>query len=340
MDDESGSSHRKASKKPKKEIKARSTELAWDEANALVVEIFPKQCRVRFFSDRSEILCSYRRAQVIDKTTRSEDQIRERSPVAVGDRVKAEMTGNDSGIVEGICARKNSLLRPAPGRDDPTLAQVFAANIDAVLIVASVDEPLFSSGMVDRYLVAAGAAQIPAWIAVTKMDLHPPAQAMADLQIYRDLGLSLFEASSKRGVGIDELRTALMGRTVVFCGRSGVGKTSLLRSLLGSDIGKIAEVSQATGKGRHTTTSAILIPGPKKSAADPDSNWIDTPGVREFGLTGVEVEKLSGFFPEFQNLGCEIAGCLHREEPGCSVKTLARYASYRRILESLLAGER
>jgi ribosome biogenesis GTPase len=147
------------------------------------------------------------------------------------------------------------------------------------------------------------------------------------------LGYPVFELSSKSGAGVDELRKRIEGRTVVFCGLSGVGKTSLLRKLLVSDIGRVAEISHSTGKGRHTTTGAILLGGPS------GSQWIDTPGIREFGLSEVPPARLAECFPEFQKLHCAVSGCLHQDEEGCVVRTLARHASYRRILESLLAGE-
>src|SRR5207302_1748888 len=133
--------------------------------------------------------------------------------------------------------------------------------------------------------------------------------------------------------GIHELRERLRDQAVVFCGHSGVGKTSLLRALLMTQVGRVGSVSQVTGKGKHTTTGSVMLEGPG------DSRWIDTPGVREFGLAHLLPEALVRFFPELRNLRCAVEGCLHEGEEGCAAMQLPRYPSYRRILESLRAGE-
>jgi ribosome biogenesis GTPase len=116
-----------------------------------------------------------------------------------------------------------------------------------------------------------------------------------------------------------------------------VGKTSLLNTLTGGQVGEEGTVSDVTGKGRHTTSSAVLLDGPGEGTL-----WIDTPGVREFGLSDVDPDRLHEFFPEFsqpQKLGCVQADCRHSEEEGCGAHGLARYGSYRRIRDSLLSGE-
>jgi ribosome biogenesis GTPase len=300
--------------------------LAAEEGNATVCEVFKDQCRVWLDGQTvpEPLLCSYRRAEVVG------GQQTERTPVAVGDRVRAEETGDRSGVIEGLCARANFLSRPAPGRE--AQEHVIAANMDRLLVVASVTHPDFSPGLLDRYLVAASAAGIPALIAVTKTELHLPGAAKA-WDTYRDLGYEISETSAKQGRGVDELRTRLTGEIVAFCGHSGVGKTSLLRSLTGRELGKVGEVSDANQRGRHTTTSAVMLEGPA------GSRWIDTPGVREFGLRSIPPGELRLHFPEFARLACAQGGCLHREESGCLAAGLPRYVSYRRILESLLLGE-
>jgi ribosome biogenesis GTPase len=257
-------------------------------------------------------------------------EIRERTPVAVGDRVEASRVSPDSGVVEGVCERKNRLMRPAPGRD--AQQHVLAANVDVVAIVVALRNPEFSPGLIDRFLVGAQAAGAHPILCVTKMDLLE-AGAARPWAVYADLGFEVHEISSRTHAGIDALRKVFIDKSVVFCGRSGAGKTSLLRDLLGADIGRVGEVSESTGKGKHTTTSAVLLGGPGRS------QWIDTPGVREFGLADVEAEQLKEFFPELRSLGCEQSGCEHGGEPGCKAAGLPRYASYLRILESLKNGE-
>jgi ribosome biogenesis GTPase len=302
--------------------------LPLEQANATVAEVFPNQCRVRLDEDRSEILCSYRRATVFQQ-----GDVRERSPVAVGDRVSVQRLNPQSGIIEGVCLRRNHLSRPAPGREDQGKTQhVVAANVEYLVIVTSATTPAFSPGLVDRYLVAATYAGIEPILCLNKVDQLTP-ESPKPSQVYKDLGYSVFEISTKKQIGIDALLERVRGKSAVFCGQSGVGKTSLLRVLLGSEIGKIGDVSHATGKGKHTTTAAILLGGPE------GSDWIDTPGVREFGLLEIKPEQLKDQFPEFRNLPCQAPGCLHESEEGCAARTLERYASYRRIIESLRQGE-
>jgi ribosome biogenesis GTPase len=299
-----------------------------EQANATVAEVFPNQCRVRLDEDRSEILCSYRRATVFQQ-----GDVRERSPVAVGDRVLAQRLNPQSGIVEGVCLRRNHLSRPAPGKEDQGRTQhVVAANVDILVIMTSATTPAFSPGLVDRYLVAATYAGIEPILCLNKVDQLAP-DAPRPSKVYRELGYSVFEISTKQRLGIEPLLESIRGKSAAFCGQSGVGKTSLLRVLLGSEVGKVGDVSDATGKGKHTTSAAILLRGA------PGSDWIDTPGVREFGLAEIQPEQLKDLFPEFRNLSCQAPGCLHESEEGCAARTLGRYPSYRRMMESLRSGE-
>ena len=302
--------------------------LPLDQSNATVVEVFIGQCRARPDSGSPEILASYRRAGVFGPATGGRDESRSRAPVAVGDRIKLTQTGSSQGVVEGLCARRNGLSRHATGRETH---QVVAANLDGLVVVASAHEPAFSPGLVDRYLVAASHAGIPAMICLTKIDLLDAA-GEAPWDLYVRLGVELHRISSPTGAGVAELRQRLRG-TYAFCGQSGVGKTSLLAALLGHDAGRIGSVSDSTRKGQHTTTHAILLPGP------PDTNWIDTPGVREFGLSGLTPEALRTHFPELDALACSRERCLHDGEPNCVAANEPRLASYRRILESLRQGE-
>lgn len=314
--------------RPKKKGNAQRG-LPEDEATATVAEVFPNQCRVRWDSGL-EMLATYRRAAVLE---RGKDGPRERAPVAVGDRVKAEKSG-DTAIIAGVSERRNRLVRPAPDHAD-TLIHVIVANLDALAIVTATRNPDFSPGLVDRFMVAASAQGIPIILCVNKIDLWIKDVKPPLWSLYRDLGVQVHEVCAKSGTGIDSLRDTLLGKTVAFCGHSGVGKTSVLRKLLGTQIGQIGDVSDFTGKGKHTTSSAILLPGPE------ETRWIDTPGVREFGLIDVKPETLREHFPELTEAraGCALKACLHLEESGCAVRSQGRYSSYRRILESLLAGE-
>lgn len=350
LDDEDRNSAR--AKKAKGAPKDRAKALPPDQANGTVAEVYPKLCRVQL--DRPEdgdpvappesLLCSYRRAEVIAPQAlhplpAGTAEMREKSPVAVGDRIRAEKLGTGDGIVTAVCARTSQLARAAPDQQETRL-HVLAANIEYLVIVCASQQPEFTPGLVDRFLIAAQAGGVTPIIVLNKIDLIVEAAGAATFAEkpwlkYREIGYEVHELSAKHGISVDDLRTRLMSHSVAFCGQSGVGKTSLLRTLMRSqEIGRIGDVSSSTGKGKHTTTGAVLL------RAEKDSRWIDTPGVREFGLPGVAPEDLKDYYAELaRDLGCTASGCSHLEEAGCRARELYRYASYRRIHESLKQGE-
>jgi putative ribosome biogenesis GTPase RsgA len=224
MDDEEASSGAKGGTKAKKNASTKACFLAPEEANATVAEVFPKQCRVKPDLTESglpaEFLCSYRRAGVVGQAN---VEVRERTPVAVGDRVLVTRASPDSGVVEGVCERRNRLMRPAPGREDRKMLHVIAANVDAVVIVASLREPDFSPGLVDRFLVGAQAANIEPIICVTKMDLLAPG-APRPWDIYLNLGFEVLPISARKGIGMTELSSDPGNAGRVF---SGISRSNL-----------------------------------------------------------------------------------------------------------------
>ncbi len=335
LDDESEKSSAAGVANKKAPKKAKT--LRPDEANATVAEVFPKRAAVRMDDGlETRLLCHYRRASVIGRDV---GEHRERAPVAVGDRVKIERMQGNEGLIVGMCARRNHLARPAPDREE-TMLHVLVANLDRLVIVMSAQSPEFSPGIVDRFLVAAAAQKIPCLLAVTKLDLIGPEDSRLAWKTYAELGVDVVELSRKSDGrtydGLEQLRQKINGQTVAFCGHSGVGKTSLLTQLLGHEAGAVGTVSDFTGKGRHTTTSAVLLEGAQ------GSSWMDTPGVREFGLHEISPERLKDYFPEFAGLSplCVAPSCLHLDEAGCRARELPRYPSYRRILESLIEARK
>lgn len=322
----------KIERKPKRES---AIALRWDEGNATVIEVFPKQCRVRCDEEPSSIiLCTYRRAAIFGAATLPVGprklEIRERTPVTVGDRVKVQRSGSQDGVVEGICARKNQFTRAAPAREEQVI-HVLAANIDRLVIVASIKDPPFSEGLLDRFLIGAQSSGIEPVICINKCDIRETQDE--PWRLYSNLGIPCIPVSAKLKEGITHLNDLLLAKRSLFVGHSGVGKTSLLRALTGLEIGKIGELNEATLKGRHTTTSSVLYKHPD------GTEWIDSPGVRSFGLAGFEAEDLCDFFPELARLACSQSGCLHDGEAFCQASSVERLASYRRIRESLAAGE-
>ena len=214
--------------------------------------------------------------------------------------------------------------------------QTLCGQIDRLIVVASLRFPEFKPGLVDRLLVMAELEHLPAVVILTKADLAEPVESQPWLQLYRSLGYPCHRVSSLTGEGILEVRGFFeVGRSAL-CGHSGVGKSSLLARFCEEGEVAVGEVSQATGKGQHTTTRVRLI----RSASG--AEWFDLPGLKLAPLDCSELE-LARAFPEFQTCRCRFRDCLHRHEPGCGVLlaleagevTRERYDSYRRILESL-----
>ena len=316
LDDVEARPRSKAAKKP---VLSRAEILPPEAGNGTVTELFPNRSAVRLDGAARPALCGYRMSTLAFGVAK-----RERSPVCVNDRVRVE-----AGVIVGRCERRNRLIRPAPNARDPLL-HVLAANLDCLVIVAAAREPEFSAGIIDRFLVAASAQNIPRILCVNKADLIEP-DAARPWSHYPAAGAAVVETSARDGRGTDLLAALLRGKVAVFCGQSGVGKTSLLRRLLGDeDYGRTGAVNEKSGKGRHTTSGAALIPGPG------GSSLIDTPGVMNFGLIDVAPGGLLAHFPELHAAaaGCG-AACAHDEEPACALRALPRYAGYRAIRSTL-----
>ena len=265
------------------------------------------------------------------------------NPVAVGDRVVFDMQDDGTGVIGEVADRRNYIVRRATKLSKQT--HVIAANIDLLCVVATLGLPRTSTGFIDRLLVTAEAYHIPACVVFNKSDLlsdpelYAAQAAMAT--IYRHAGYPVLEVSALTGMGLDTLKAAIAGKTVLFSGHSGVGKSALLNAIepgLGLKVGQISDWSL---KGKHTTTFAEIFPFA-------DGYLIDTPGIKEFGMVDFTPQELSHFFPEMRAVlhGCHFANCTHRHEPQCAVKKAVddgliskeRYSNYLSIIESIEAG--
>ncbi len=283
----------------------------------VVTEVFPNQCSVILDSDPSKkLLCSYRRSQFLNKKT----EWRERSPVAPGDYVEIKVLGSKDGVVEGLIPRRNQVQRKAPGREGKVLHTI-AANIDQVVIVSAFLDPPFSPGLIDRFLIATQQEKIVPLIVINKMDLAAgvPEFDRTPWKLYTDMGYQCFPVSAHDPESLQILKDKVKGKTSVFCGHSGVGKTSLLHEIFGEKIGKIGSVNSVTGKGKHTTTCSILL------QPEIGTRFIDTPGIKEFGLFNIKPNELLEHFPELYELDQKREKYDH----------LSRYQSYLRIKQGL-----
>ena len=261
--------------------------------------------------------------------------------LTVGDEVRLVELGAGNGQIVAALPRRSLLARrsAAPMPSAATFEQVIAANVDQVVPVFAAAHPAPHWNLLDRYLVAAEAAGLPALVCITKLDLASLSPDFAEtLEDYRRIGYGVVRVSAFTGQGLDEFKAALQGRLSVMVGKSGVGKTSLLNALQPGLGLRVSAVSQATGKGRHTTTHLEMFPLEGGGAI------VDTPGVREFGLWDVEEDDLAQYFPEMRPyIGCCKfgLGCRHDEEPGCAVRKAVmsgqisprRYQSYSRLKE-------
>ena len=252
---------------------------------------------------------------------------------ACGDRVRIVEPGEAGGecrVVE-ILPRDNALERP----DQRGRLQTIAANLTQIVAVAAPSPPpdLF---ILDRYLAAAELMRARAIVALNKADLVADAghlrQALAD---YARIGYTVIETSALRTGGVDALARALQSQTSILVGQSGVGKSSLLNALLPGVDAATAELSRATGEGRHKTVVAVLHHLPQ------GGDVVDSPGVRDYAPPAVGPVEVSRAFTEIAAAagGCRFADCLHLHEPGCKVRagvdsgliSPRRYESYRRL---------
>jgi ribosome biogenesis GTPase len=259
--------------------------------------------------------------------------------VVTGDRVQLSWDAGRA-VVEAVEPRRNQFSRRAAGEREEE--QVVAANLDDVVLVAALQRPEFRHGFVDRVLVQCGRAGIPALLVLNKTDLGTEEETGSILGEYAHAGIRGIATCAKSGRGVDLVREHCAGRRTLFVGHSGVGKSTLLSALLPGEYLAQAEVNEVTGKGRHTTSAAVLY------RPDPGTELVDTPGVRAFALWGVDAGDLVEYYPELQPHvgGCRFGDCRHDREPGCALRAAVaeghvgerRFASYCKLRDELAGG--
>lgn len=262
------------------------------------------------------------------------------NPIAVGDRVEYEPCGQGPCAITKVLERKNHLIRKSVNLSRQN--HIIAANIDRAFVVTSLYFPEVKLPFLDRILVTCEMFGIPATIILNKTDLYREEmpEAIEDfLRIYHSAGYEVIPCSVRTGEGIDEVRARCRENVCLFCGDSGVGKSSLIQALDPTVELKTGAISTAHLQGRHTTTFYEMFP----LNGGRDGFVIDSPGLRAFGLSGVEKEEIALYFPEMLRIGaeCRYQPCTHTHEPGCAVKEALekgeiapeRYQSYLGMLE-------
>jgi ribosome biogenesis GTPase len=253
-----------------------------------------------------------------------------RHVVAAGDIVWFRPEGKRDGIIERVELRHGVVSRTSRG-----LQHVLVANVDQLVIVMSAAEPRLKPNLIDRMLVTAEKGGIRPIICINKIDLVEPADLMPITGVYAQLGYDVILVSAKHNIGIDRLRDRLSKAESVVSGQSGVGKSSLLNAIEPDLALRVQTVSEESQKGRHTTTTAVLIP------LSFGGYVVDTPGIRQFQLWDVIPEEVDGFFRELRPYvsRCRFPDCTHTHEADCAVKDAVadgwidarRYESYVQI---------
>ena len=263
--------------------------------------------------------------------TLSTDQ---RHVVAAGDCVQfrpIENTEPKEGVIERVEPRHGCICRAVRGRQ-----QVLVANVDRLAIITSVAEPRLKPNLIDRMLVAAEKGGVRPLICINKIDLADPADLQPLVGVYSQMGYEVLLLSAKTGFGIERFHRAMLGGANVVAGQSGVGKSSLLNAIDPNLRLHVQTISKDTQKGKHTTTTARLLP------LAGGGYVVDTPGIRQFRLWDVVPEEVGGFYRDVRPYvsRCRFPDCTHTHEDDCAVKNAVadgqlderRYESYCHLL--------
>ena len=268
------------------------------------------------------------------------DDLGSTNPIAVGDVVEFDIENNTdsrNGIIIKVHDRKNYILRKSVNLSKQT--QILAANIDVLFLVITINNPVTTTNFIDRFLIASNAYSIDTVLLFNKMDSYNKdkmIQLDKLVNLYENIGYKCIKVSAITGLNIKEIISLIRGKTIMFGGHSGSGKSSIINCINPELNLKIGNISSQHLQGKHTTTYAELFD------IDFGARVIDTPGIKGFGIVNFEKNEIGDFFPEFfQNKNkCKFNNCLHIDEPDCFIKELvssnkiniSRYENYKQII--------
>lgn len=264
--------------------------------------------------------------------------IRSTNPVAVGDRVSIVRNAEGTAFITDIEDRRNYIIRKSPNLSKQS--HIIAANVDQAFLVVTVNYPQTSTTFIDRFLASAEAYRVPVVLLFNKTDILGPDELEYQgmmVNLYETIGYKCLAVSALDGNIAATLEPLLKDKITLFSGNSGVGKSTLLNSIIPGLCLRTAEISEAHNTGMHTTTFSEMLPLPYGGWA------IDTPGIKGFGTFDMEPEEICGYFKEIFKFSkdCRFRNCTHTHEPGCAVRKAveehyiseSRYNSYLSMLD-------
>jgi ribosome biogenesis GTPase len=270
--------------------------------------------------------------------------IRSTNPIAVGDYVDFTLSEDNIGSIHTIHDRKNYIIRRSSNLSKRS--HILAANLDLVILIATVNYPETSTIFIDRFIASAEAYSVPACLIINKIDLYDEEElqyAEALQTLYETVGYHSFMVSAVQSDSLHEIKDFLKDKTTLVSGNSGVGKSTLINSLLPESIAKTAEISYHHNRGVHTTTFSEMY------ELENGGQLIDTPGIKGFGTIDMEEDEISHYFKEIFKTSkkCRFTNCTHTNEPDCAVLeavknhhiSSSRYQSYLSMLSDLTSGK-